>query len=287
MFFILSKIVWFLLAPSNLLALLIALGLALAALTRLRRTGFVLAGAACAGLFLFGMTPLASLAMRTLEARFPVPEPITGAVHGIVILGGSQDADASIALGQPVLNEAAERLVVGLELARRFPDARVLISGGSGALTGGRVSEARAGAIMLESLGLDPARILIEERSRNTHENAVYSLALAEPSEGEPSEGETLEGETLKGETWLLVTSAFHMPRSVGVFRQAGFDVVPYPVDFRTMGGDGNLRGFATISDGLRRFDVATREFVGLAAYRLTGRTDALFPAPDEGLNGR
>lgn len=282
MFFILSKIVWFLLAPSNLLALLIALGLALAALTRLRRTGFVLAGAACAGLFLFGMTPLASLAMRTLEARFPVPEPLTGAVHGIVILGGSQDADASVSLGQPVLNEAAERLVVGLELARRFPDARVLISGGSGALTGAQTSEARAGAIMLESLGLDPARILIEERSRNTHENAVYSLAVAEPSEGETSEGETLEGET-----WLLVTSAFHMPRSVGVFRQAGFDVVPYPVDFRTMGGDGNLRGFATISDGLRRFDVATREFVGLAAYRLTGRTDALFPAPGEGLNGR
>ncbi|MGY6646733.1 MAG: YdcF family protein [Salinarimonas sp.] len=265
MFFIISKIVWFLLAPSNLLALLVALGLLLASLTRARRSGLALAGIACAGLFLFGMTPLASLAMRTLEARFPVAEPLTGTVHGIVVLGGSQDPDASIALGQPVLNEAAERLVVGLELARRFPDARVLLSGGSGALAGNDTSEARAGALMLESLGLDPVRILIEERSRNTHENAVFSRDVAQPQEGE---------------TWLLVTSAFHMPRSVGVFREAGFEVVPYPVDFRTMGRDGGLPGFATISDGLRRFDVAMREYVGLVAYRLTGRTDALFPAP-------
>jgi len=169
MFFVLSKVIWFLLAPSNLLVLLIALGLLLAALTRLRRSGLVLAGIACAGLFVFGMTPLSNLFLRTLEARFPIAEPLTGAIDGIVILGGSQDPDASIDLGQPVLKESAERLVVGSALARRFPDARILISGGSGALTGSDNSEARAGALMLESLGLDPARILIEERSRNTH----------------------------------------------------------------------------------------------------------------------
>lgn len=265
MFFVLSKVIWFLLAPSNLLALLIALGLLLAALTRLRRSGLVLAGIACAGLFVFGMTPLSSLFLRTLEARFPIAEPLTGAIDGIVILGGSQDPDASIALGQPVLNESAERLVVGRALARRFPDARILIAGGSGALRGSDTSEARAGALMLESLGLDPARILIEERSRNTHENAVFSRDMVQPQ---------------PGETWLLVTSAFHMPRSVGVFREAGFAVVPYPVDFRTMGHEGSLRGFSTISDGLRRLDVAMHEYVGLVAYRLTGRTDALFPAP-------
>ena len=265
MFFALSKIIWFVLAPSNLLALLIALGLLIAALTRLRRSGLALAGIACATLFIIGLTPVASLAMRTLEARFPIPEPLTGEIQGIIILGGAQDPDASINLGQPVLNEAAERLVVGLALARRFPDARVLLSGGSGALLGAEHSEAQASAVLLDSLGLDPARILNEGRSRNTHENAVFSRDMAQPQEGE---------------TWLLVTSAFHMPRSVGVFRQAGFDVVPYPVDFRTIGGSGPLSGFSTVSDGLRRFDVATREFVGLVAYRLTGRTDALFPAP-------
>lgn len=265
MFFALSKIVWFLLAPSNLLPLLIALGLLLAALTRLRRSGLALAGIACAGLFILGMSPLASVAMRTLEERFPIPQDIPGEVRGIIILGGSQDPDASMNLGQPVLNEAAERLVVGLELARRHQESRVLISGGSGALLGEEFTEAQAGAALLESLGLDPARILIEERSRNTHENAVYSREIAQPQ---------------PGETWLLVTSAFHMPRSVGVFRQAGFEAIPYPVDFRTIGRDGPLPGFSTISDGLRRFDVAAREFVGLVAYRLTGRTDALFPAP-------
>lgn len=265
MFFILSKIVWFLLAPSNLLALLIALGLLLATLTRLRRSGLVLAGFACAGLFILGMTPLASVAMRSLEARFPIPQDLPGELHGIIILGGAQDPDASMNLGQPILNEAGERLVVGFELALRHPQSRVLISGGSGALLGEEYTEAQAGAVLLESLGLDPARIMIEDRSRNTHENAVYSREIAQPQ---------------PGETWLLVTSAFHMPRSVGVFRQAEFDVIPYPVDFRTVGRDGPLPGFSTISDGLRRFDVAAREFVGLVAYRLTGRTDTLFPAP-------
>lgn len=265
MFFVLSKVIWFLLAPSNLLVLLIALGLLLAVVTRLRRSGFALAGIACAGLVVFGTTPLASLPLRLLEVRFPVPEPISGAVHGIIILGGSQDPDASIHLGQPVLNQSAERLVVGRALARRFPDARIVISGGSGALAGSDTSEARAGALTLESLGLNPDRILIEERSRNTHENAMFTRDLVAPQEGE---------------TWLLVTSAFHMPRAVGVFRHAGFAVVPFPVDFRTLGRDGNLRGISTISEGLRRFDAAMHEYVGLVAYRLTGRTDALFPAP-------
>ncbi len=265
MFFILSKIVWFLLAPSNLLALLIALGLLLAGLTRLRRAGLALAGIACAGIFVIGMTPLASVALRTLEQRFPFPGAVSGAVHGIIILGGSQDPDASMNLGQPVLNEAAERLLVGLELALRHRESRVLISGGSGALMGEEFTEARAGAVMLENLGLDPARILIEERSRNTHENAVHSREIAKPK---------------PGETWLLVTSAFHMPRSVGAFRQAGFEVVPYPVDFRTGAHGDPLPGFPTISEGLRRFDVAAHEYLGLVAYRLSGRTDALFPAP-------
>lgn len=269
MFFSLSKIIWFVLAPSNFLALLIALGLLLASLTKRRATAMTLAGTGCLGLFLLGLSPLANLALYPLEARFPLAEPLdqpmAGPVHGIIILGGAQDADASTRLGQPILNEAGERLVVGLDLARRHPKSQVLLSGGSGALFKAEDSEARASAALLTGLGLAPERLLIEDRSRNTHENAVFSREVADPR---------------PGDIWLLVTSAFHMPRAMGAFRQAGFAVVPYPVDFRVVEYKGPLGGFATISDGLRRFDVAAREYIGLAAYRLTGRTDALFPGP-------
>jgi uncharacterized SAM-binding protein YcdF (DUF218 family) len=121
---------------------------------------------------------------------------------------------------------------------------------------------------VLESLGIPRARITLEDRSRNTVENAVLSKAIAQPK---------------PGERWLLVTSAHHLPRAVGVFRKAGFPVEAYPVDWRTRGVDDVLRPFATVGDGLRRSDTAVREWVGLAVYWLTGRSSELFPGPIRG----
>jgi uncharacterized SAM-binding protein YcdF (DUF218 family) len=108
---------------------------------------------------------------------------------------------------------------------------------------------------------------VIESRSRTTRENALFSRRLVEPHEGE---------------RWLLVTSAWHMPRSVGCFRQAGFPVVPYPVDYRTRGPQDRWRTFSSLSEGLRRLDLATKEWIGLLGYRLAGYTDALFPGPPD-----
>jgi uncharacterized SAM-binding protein YcdF (DUF218 family) len=107
--------------------------------------------------------------------------------------------------------------------------------------------------------------MLVEDRSRTTSENAVFSRELAKPKEGE---------------RWLLVTSAWHMPRAIGVFEKAGFPVIPYPVDFRVGGSFHGVRGFATISDGLRRFDVGAKEWAGLVAYYLAGHSSELFPGP-------
>src|SRR5262249_31594682 len=92
--------------------------------------------------------------------------------------------------------------------------------------------------------------ITLEDHSRNTVENAVYSKAIVQPK---------------PGERWLLVTSAYHIPRAIGVFRKAGFPVEPYPVDWRTRGVEDALHPFATVSDGLRRTDTAVHEWVGLA----------------------
>src|SRR5437762_14334468 len=120
---------------------------------------------------------------------------------------------------------------------------------------------------LLQGLGIVRARILLEHRSSNTVENAIFSKALAQPK---------------PGERWLLVTSAHHLPRAVGVFRKAGFPVEAYPVDWRTRGAEDALRPFASVGDGLRRSDTAVREWVGLAVYWLTGRSSELFPGPTE-----
>src|SRR5438309_3442724 len=151
------------------------------------------------------------------------------------------------------------------ELARRFPDARIVFSGGSGRIIYAGVSEASLAARLFESFGIAKERIALEDKSRDTDENGRFTKELVQPK---------------PGERWLLVTSAHHMPRAVGVFRAAGFPVEAYPVDWRTRGAEDALRPFASVGDGLRRSDTAVREWVGLAVYWLTGRSSELFPAP-------
>ncbi|HVL71911.1 MAG TPA: YdcF family protein [Beijerinckiaceae bacterium] len=262
MFFYLSKIFWFLATPSNLLACLALLG-AVLAFTRWRRLGAGLATGAAAAILVLGLSPLASFAMLALEERFP-PTPLDAPFAGAIVLGGAVEATDTFDRGQLVANEAAERIFALLALARHEPPMRIVYSGGPGL----RRDETEAAAVArhLGALGIDPDRVLWEDRARNTRENAVFAREMVAPK---------------PGERWLLVTSAWHMPRSIGVFRQAGFSVVPYPVDYRTGGAAEAAVPFRSVSDGLRRFDVATREWMGLLAYRLAGYTDALFPAPD------
>jgi uncharacterized SAM-binding protein YcdF (DUF218 family) len=261
-FFYLSKVFWFFATPSNLLASLALLGAVLALAGR-RRLGAGLAAGAAAAILVLGLSPLASLAMLALEERFP-PAPLDGPFAGAIVLGGAVEATDSFDRGQIVANEAAERIFALVALARREPPMRVLYSGGPGLRRD--ETESAAVARYIGALGVDPARILWEDRARNTRENALFAREMAEPR---------------PGERWLLVTSAWHMPRSIGVFRQAGFRVEAYPVDYRTGGAAEAAVPFRSVSDGLRRFDVVTREWIGLLAYRLAGYTDALFPAPD------
>ena len=125
--------------------------------------------------------------------------------------------------GQMQLNEGGDRYAAGVALAQRFSDAQLLFTGGSGALrdlTGAAVSEASVAERFFLNQGIDRDRLLLEGLSRNTAENARLSLALANPT---------------PDETWVLVTSAFHMPRAIQSFELAGWgDLVPWPVDYRT-----------------------------------------------------
>jgi uncharacterized SAM-binding protein YcdF (DUF218 family) len=264
MFFLLSKIFGFFANPSNLVIALGLFGIMLLA-TRFARAGRRLAIASLLVLAVIGFSPMGNALIIPLEQRFPPWNDSRGAPDGIVVLGGAITPEVSSARNDVALNEAAERMTAAVALARRYPHARIIFSGGNNALIYGEGSEADFAVRIFESLGIPQERITAEEQSRNTVENAVFSMLLAMPQ---------------PGERWLLVTSAYHMPRAMGVFRQAGFAVEAYPVDWRTRGTRDVWRPFPTLGDGVRRTDTAVREWVGLLVYWLTGRSQALFPGP-------
>jgi uncharacterized SAM-binding protein YcdF (DUF218 family) len=264
MFYYVSKIVWFFLTPSNALLTLALAGLALS-WTRYAISGWRMSASGMVGLVVAGFLPLGNVLMWPLEERFPAFVDDGSPIAGIVILGGTFDTEATNVHGQMALNETGERLVALGELARRYPTAKLIYAGGGSEFTPDTTPEATLVENTAGQLGIAPGRILYERKSLNTHENALYAKEIASPR---------------AGERWLVVTSAFHMPRTMGVFRAVGFEVVPYPVDYRTAGASSMLRPFAFLSEGLRRTDIAAKEWIGLGAYYASGRTDALFPGP-------
>ena len=267
MFFLLSKIAEFFINPAHIALLLAAIGVVLL-FTRFAKTGRALATAGTLALLVMSFSPLAIYLALPLENRFARPAADMPAPDGIIVLGGAFDENISMARGGVAFNDAAERLTAAVELSRRYPQARILFSGGSAALRGASYSEAQVAGRFLEQMGVDPQRIILEDKSRNTFENAVYSRKLASPQ---------------PRERWLLVTSAMHMPRSVGIFRRVDFPAIPYPVAYRTRGSWMDVSLHKNAADMLRVIDLAAHEWIGLLAYRLTGKTDALFPAPEAG----
>jgi uncharacterized SAM-binding protein YcdF (DUF218 family) len=264
MFFTLSKTLGFFAAPSNLLISIGVLGLLLLC-TRFTRLASWLIVTSLVLLAVAGLSPLGNALILPLEQRFPPWDPSHGAPDGIVVLGGAISSGVSAARGGTALDEAAERVTATAELARRYPNARIIFSGGNGSLIDDEGPEAPYAVRQLVALGVDHDRITAEEQSRNTLENAAYSRLLANPK---------------PGERWLLVTSAYHMPRAMAAYRAVGFAVEAYPVDWRTRGPADLIRPFPSLGEGLRRTDTAAREWIGLFVYRITGKSITLFPAP-------
>lgn len=257
-FFIASKLVGALIRVDSWIVLALVF-IVIALFMEWRRLAKVLAIGTLVSLFALAVLPLGDLLLRPLEQAYP-PAPQIGRVDGIIVLGGGEDAAATEFWGQPQINDGGDRFLAALSLARRFPEAKVLFAGGSGRLrdAAGAIdnSEANIAAQIFHSQGFSRARLLLEHRSRNTAENARLSRALAQPA---------------AGEVWVLVTSAFHMPRAMERFREAGWnDIVAYPVDYRT----------GSLADGIEwepaghieTLNTAIKAWVGLLAYRLAGR---------------
>lgn len=266
MFFILSKIFGFFIQPLNFVAILLGVSLfaGLIGWRALALSGGLLAFVA---LVLCAWTSLGALLLQPLEDRFARPDPPPATVDGIVVLGGGFEGAINLARGGYELNSGGDRFVEAAVLARRFPQAKLVISGGTGTMLLEGEGDADTAPRLLTALGVAPERLVLENRSRNTDENARLTKAMVQPK---------------PGETWLLVTSAFHMPRSVALFRKAQFPIVPWPADYRTSGREGIGFFRDNPNDAANNLAVAVREWIGLVAYRLSGRTDTLLPSPDE-----
>ena len=264
MYYVLSKLLWFFATPSNVLLALVMGGVrcchraSLGSAARMAGLGAIL-------FLVFGLSPAPNWLLLPLEQRFPAWRDDGRPIAAIVVSGGAVENIVSQARGQLALNEGGERMIAMGDLARRFPAVPVVFTGGAGSPLDGDVAEADVTKPHLAEFGLTPGRVLFERASRNTVENARFTKPLL----------------ALKPrDRVLLVTSAFHMARSMGLFRGEGYEVVAYPVDFRTRGVEDAWRPFLGVSEGLGRTDVAVREWIGLAAARALGHSQELFPAP-------
>jgi uncharacterized SAM-binding protein YcdF (DUF218 family) len=263
MFFILSKVGGFFIQPLNFVILLLFAGLVATALGR-RRLAAAGSTVAFAILALSVWTSLGAMLLNPLEERYPKPA-FPQKVDGIVVLGGGFEGAINLARGGYELNSGGDRYVEAAILARRYPAAKIVVTGGVGSLILKGEGDAETALRLFTALGVPRDRLVLENRSRNTYENAVFTKEMVTPK---------------PGETWLLVTSAFHMPRAKALFDKAGFATVPWPVDYRTSGREGVSLFADNAVDALQATTLAIREWTGLFAYWLTGRIDSPFPGP-------
>lgn len=263
MYFLASKVLWAVAQPLNALLIVALLGLGLV-WTRYKAFGRRLCLASLLAIVALGSLPVGTVLLAVLEDSVPPWKDDGRPVAGVIVLGGALDGDTSLVRGRIALNEAGERILAIAHWARTHPDTKIVFSGGSAAIIGESISEGRALERFLETLGVPAGRVIVEGDSRNTLENARFTHALLKPA---------------PGDRFVLVTSAYHMPRSVGLFRAAGFTVLPWPVDYRT-GSPVQMQPQVDLVGGLDRLDTAVREWIGLVAARALGQTPQLFPSP-------
>jgi uncharacterized SAM-binding protein YcdF (DUF218 family) len=254
LFFYLSKIFWFLTAPLNLFFVLLGAAWLLFAFHKYRAARLMVVPA----LLLFiagGLSPAGYNMLVWLEAQYPRAEA-PAQINGAIILGGSFDTDVTIRRKVPSMNDSSERVLAAVQLQKLYPGAQIIFSGGNGALDGGGRPESEDVKSFF-AYGFDASAVRYEKKSRNTFENLAFSKALLKPQDGQ---------------TWLLVTSAWHLPRAMIVAKKAGWKLTPWPVDYRT---DGKYRMWPERLDILGHFydmQVAWHELIGIAVYRMTDK---------------
>jgi uncharacterized SAM-binding protein YcdF (DUF218 family) len=259
----LSKILVRWVEVGNLLTLMLALGIVLQWIG-IGRLGLVLTSLAGVSLLAIMLLPIDQWLARPLENRF-TRAPWPSRVDGVLVLSAAQQPYISATRAFPVQHLAQGSMAAAAELMRRYPEARLVFTGGSAFRTSSTAADVARG--IFDQLGVDQGRAIYESRSRNTFENLLFAKELVQPK---------------AGETWLMVAPALHMVRAMGVAQRLDWPVAPWPTDFQTPGGEAAAARHVSLGRNLPTIDAAVHEWVGLAIYRLTGKTTTLFPAPAE-----
>jgi len=263
LFFILSKLAWGVLSPTNVIILMMALGTLFLMKGAVSAAKRILVSTVVATLLLT-IYPLGDNVMFPLENRFSKPQVMPEQIDGIIVLGGGEQLKTSLSWQSAELGAGGDRYIGAAILAKRYPTVPVIFTGGSGLLSfQGKGGEGNIAQTLLTAIGIEKDRLIIESKSRNTNENFLFIRPLLPETMG----------------NYLLVTSAFHMPRAMGIARQQGLSMVAYPVDYRS--NQPALRQWSfNLYEHLEVLEPAWREWIGLTVYYLTGRTQDWFPAP-------
>lgn len=260
--FFLSKLFWIVAQPLS-LAFLAAFAGTVCVAGHRRRAGLFLLVGALMVLFVTLYTSVGTVALQRLEAQVPRPSEDPAEVSCMIVLGGAFETEVTTARGRTDLNQAADRFVEALRLALKFPQSRILVSGGDGSFSGTYEGDATVARRFFVEFGIGESRLISEPSSRTTFENVDNSRRLlADPG--------------LRN--CLLITSAFHMPRSLALFDKAGIEVAPWPTDYRTSGNTTLRFDFTQPTLNAQQTATAVREWIGLLAYYLSGRTTSVLP---------
>lgn len=261
MFFTLSKIFWSLAQPLNALCLLALLGLAVRFFWVRAGQGMMMA--ALAGILLFGIVPVGPWALTWLERQYPAPQTLPPKIDGVIVLGGAFESYLSRKNGQIVANGDIERMLCFVEIVKAHPQAKAVFSGGSGDILNPDARESEDAKAFFKLAGLEGREIFYETQSRNTYENAVYTKKMMAPE---------------AGQVWVVITSAFHMPRAMGVFGAVGWPVIPYQCDPKTDGSYGFFNRLPNIAGNFSALNIAIKEIIGLIVYHATGKSAFILP---------
>ncbi len=258
-FFYFSKIFWGIVQPLTALALLMLLGLLIGAVRGYQwgylRGGWILKTAVAIFLIL-GFFPIGPNLLFYLENTYQLPRLLPHKIDGIIVLGGVVESAQSVRFSQPQINERAERIFEMIKLGNIYPQAKIVFSGGDGQSKQSGVGEGKIVRALLKDIGFPADHVIFENQSKNTYENYLFSQKLVSLREGEQ---------------WILVTSAFHLPRAVAVFESHGWSVIPYPAGYLS---DGEYHFWPNLDvlDNFYQLHVATKEIVGIIGYSLSGK---------------
>ena len=262
LFFIFSKLFWMFFAPDVVLLILLIVCLALFWFKQTKK-GVALLNILVILFTLVSILPVGKWLFHPLEKRVSIPSVLPDRIDGVLLLGGAERLDMTGYWQQPEVNEYAERYFAFIELIKKYPDATHVYTGGIGSLNQNQPSASDVAKQLLKSQGIDIGQIMFESDSRNTYENGILTQKMVQPG---------------PEENWILITSASHMPRSIGVFNKIGWKIIPFPVDHRV-----NPEHLFTLhinpAENLKELRSALYEWVGLTAYYLTGKTTPFLPS--------